>query len=366
MMYYPVSQPWLTDRERDALVRVVESGQITQATCVKYFEQGLQTLFLQDVAVCSSGTAALHLALRALHIGPGDEVLVPNLTYIATINAVTYVGATPVLVDVDRRTWNMAAFFEKVTKRTKAVIFVHLYGVEIDHAIFDAARTLKLYIIEDAAQAFGIMSTPAKYLGTLVDVGTFSFYGNKVITTGEGGAVTSPYADVMALVRKLRGQGQGAKRYRHDIVGYNYRMTDMQAALGSAQLARLREILMARTVVRDVYDELLPREFERQRVPSSRCIPWLYTVLCPDTIDRIVLQQSLSERGIETRCIFPPLHTQPAYAHLKGYFPHSMEIHRRGISLPTYPELSIFDVQTICGVIKEECYARGKAGAGAR
>jgi perosamine synthetase len=292
------------------------------------------------------------LALLALDIGPGDEVIVPTLTFIATANAVTYTGACPVFVDSEPDTWNIDPNLieEAITSRTKAIIPVHLYGHPANmDPILEIAARYGLAVIEDAAEAHG-----ARYKGRRVggigDIGAFSFYGNKIITTGEGGMVVTNRADLAEKVRMLRDHGMSPeRRYWHPVLGYNYRMTNLQAALGVAQMEKIDIILSTKQRIAQAYKERL-REVPGITLPPeaswAQNVYWLYSILVDAEIfghTRDDLRTRLSEQGIETRPLFPPVHTQPIYN--RGQcLPVAERLAATGLSLPSAASLKFEDV----------------------
>lgn len=339
MVTIPVSRPSLTTLERALLTSTFDSGQLTYGPACRAFEQRLaDRLGVRHALVTSSGTTALHLALLAAGVHPGDEVLVPDLTFVATANSVTYCGATPVLVDIDPSTWciDLHDAARKVTHRTKAIIPVHLYGYPCDMDGVNAlAARNGLWVVEDAAEGLGGYFGD-RPLGAIGDLGTYSFYGNKVVTTGEGGAVVTNDTALADLVYSLRGQSMDpARRYFHTAVGYNYRMTDLQAAIGLGQLDRLDSMLHSRCQIFDQYRSLLGAlEHPHHRDMA----PWLYTLLLPPHANRDqVAATLLNQHGIETRPTFVPLHRLPMYyGHCDGDFPVASDVGNRGLSLPTY------------------------------
>lgn len=357
-MRHRVSQPSITARERNAVMRTMMGNQLTMGSMVQWFEKALAAhLDVEHVITCSNGTVALHLALVAAGIGPGDEVLVPNVTYVATANAVTYTGATPVLVDIDPMTWTIDVHeaARKVTARTKAIIPVHLYGAPCD---MDAIRALSLkhslIVIEDAAEALGA-SWRGRKCGTLGNMGCFSFYANKIITTGEGGAVVTNDAALAERLRLLRGQGQDPnRRYFHTVVGFNYRMTDLQGAIGYTQTQRLQELLKARRLVESVYFEELEdiAGHPVQWPTDTKTAPWLFTFCLDDEYDRDDVMQQLAGRGIETRPVFVPLNQMPMYAS-SACFPVSELAGEQGISLPTHADMTPADAAFIASELRE-------------
>lgn len=342
--------------EQDAVLSCFHADQITQGPMVEAFEEAFaQALDVQYAVACSSGTSALHLAIECLRPKPGGQILVPDLTFIATGNAVLYSGLEPVFVDVDPTTWciDVADARRKVTTRTVGIIPVHLYGTPCDlDGVASLAADYGLFVIEDAAEGLGGYSGN-RPLGTYGDFGTFSFYGNKVITTGEGGmVVTSSKRDAERL-RLLRGQGQGRTKFQHEVVGFNYRMTDMQGAIGVAQLTKINDMLYRRKQVVDGYRKALRGLLSFPEVAGSA--PWLFTGLLPPGSDREAVMSAMADKGIETRPSFVPMHLQPCYRGMAGYkdFVHSVRIGARGISLPTYPEMDLSDVALISVALKE-------------
>lgn len=355
----------LVGRESEYVNRALADGWISSAgEFVERFEiEFASWVGAGNALTCSSGTTGLHLALLALGIGPGDEVIVPDLTYIASANAVTYVGATPVLVDVDCHTWGLSAstIAEAVTERTRAIMVVHLYGHPVDFGPIEAiARERGILIIEDAAEALAA-SYRGRMIGTLGDVGVFSFFGNKVLTSGEGGMVVTDDNDIAERVRLFRGQGQDpTRRYFHTEVGYNYRLTNVQAAIGLAQLEMVDWHLGERKRVVDQYrHELAGLRVVEQPGTAEWAVrsDWLHTVLLRD-FDREArdgLIRALAEAGIETRPTFFPISDMPPYRDAvtaPGGNRVSADLSRRGISLPTHSGLSQEDVSRVCSTLK--------------
>jgi perosamine synthetase len=310
---------------------------------------------------CSSGTAALHLALAAAGVGSGDEVMLPAFTMIATANAARYVGAEPVLVDADPRTWNLdpAHLADKLTPRTRAIIAVHTYGQPADmEAIGEFAARNGLIVIEDAAEAHG-----ARYRGRLVgavgDAAAFSLYGNKILTTGEGGIVTTSDERIASLARELRDHAFSRERhFWHRRLGFNYRMTNLQAAVGVAQLERFGELVALRQRIAERYDaalagidgvELAPRE------PGG--VTWMYGIRIGEAfgISRDELRRRLAARGVETRTFFVPLHLQPIYyRRFAGQrYPVAEALGRSGLYLPSGPRLTEEDVAYVAAAVRE-------------
>lgn len=362
-MRYHVSQPSLGPSELRLVTQTIEANRLTQGAMVERFESALADyLGVAHAVAVTNGTAALHLALAALGIGPGDEVIVPDLTFIATANAVRYTGATPVLVDVNPFDWNLEPHRveQAITKRTRAIVPVHLYGVPCHMDPINLIAAMHgLYVVEDAAEGLGGYYK-SEALGTLADAGTFSFYGNKIITTGEGGAVVTNNPFLADHLRLLRGQGQSAhERYYHVVTGFNYRMTEMQAALGVGQMEGLDERIEKRQRVCDTYRLCLPDRYLTQHVQGcDEQAPWLFTCLLPASCNDVeYVSERLAAEGIETRRVFVPLHTMPMFEHCDRPNNATM-IRRYGISLPTHPGLTQDDARYIAGRLR--AYAEGR------
>lgn len=354
---YPVAAPDLSGNELRYAEECIKSSWVSsQGTFLKRFEEQVAAAAGTPyaVAVCN-GTAALHLALAALDLGPGDEVIVPSLTFIATANAVTYCGATPVFADCDPETWCIApeSIERLISPRTKGIIPVHLYGHPCDmDPILALARDRRLWVVEDAAEAMGAMYK-GKLVGSLGDMGTFSFFGNKIITTGEGGAVVTQCERLNARLNLLRGQGMDPqKRYWHNVVGFNYRMTNLAAALGVAQMERFTTLVEQRRRLARWYDSALSG-VEGLTLPveaqGSQSAYWMYSLLTADEASRDALRSGLLDTGIETRPFFYPINEMPMYAAAPSDrgCPVTRDVSYRGLSLPSSSYLQYSDVELI-------------------
>jgi len=309
---------------------------------------------------CSSGTAALHLALAAAGVGPEDEVLVPAFTMIATANATLYMGARPVLIDADPATWNLdpERMADKLTSRTRAVTAVHTYGQPADmEAIRSFAERNGLLVIEDAAEAHGARYHGAP-VGSVGDVAAFSFYGNKIITTGEGGIVTTNDRGIADVARELRDHAFSTDRhFWHRRVGFNYRMTNLQAAIGLAQTERFDELVERRRRIAERYRHELAAVEGLQLPPSlDGGVTWMFGVKVAEAfgISRDELRRALAARGIETRTFFVPLHLQPVLLErFAGQrYPVAEELGRTGLYLPSGPTLSAEDIDCVAEAIR--------------
>lgn len=354
-MYFPVAIPNLSGNEFKYLTDAFLSTWISSSgEYIGRFENNFASYSDCKYGVaCSNGTVAIHLALVALGIGTSDEVIVPDLTFAATINTVLHANATPVIVDVEENSWciDPTEIEEAITSKTKAIIPVHIYGQACDMAkIMDIARRYDLKVIEDCAEAHGARFN-GKKVGSFGDVGCFSFYGNKVITTGEGGMCTTNSPELNEKLRLLRDHGMSRnKKYWHEMIGYNYRITNLQAAIGVAQLERIEEIHQNRKKFEDVYMATLDRKtfgFQKD-LPNRDRITWLVSVLLDEEMDRDNYIQKLKSRGIDARPFFYPLSDMEIYKqYCKRPTPITHKLSKRGINLPTYEGLrSCEDIQS--------------------
>lgn len=352
-----LAKPDLGGNEMKYVQECLESGWISSiGRFINLFEVGLSRLAGTSQAVATNnGTTALHLALVALGVEAGDEVIIPTVTYVATANAVRYCGATPVLADVLPGTMNIdpAELRKLLTPRTKGVISVHLYGIPADViTIGDFCTANGIFHLEDAAEAHGA-TVEGRPVGSFGDAAIFSFFGNKIVTTGEGGAVTTNSQILADRLRLLRGQGMDpARRYWFPVVGYNYRMTNIQAAIGTAQLERFDEILAIRENLAAHYLARLAHISSVEVIvpPSSiRAVAWLQNVFLRDgdSLRRDEVMTLLSTHSIESRPVFYPMHVLPAYLDQRP-FPIATDWSARGISLPMHTGLTTNDIDRIC------------------
>ncbi len=360
--YIPAAEPVLAGNEMAYVVDCLKSGWISsQGIYVRSFEEAFASYTgTRNALAVSNGTVALQLALDALCVGAGDEVIVPDLTFAATLNAVLHVGAAPVIVDVEpvNLTMDMEAVRAAITPRTKAIMPVHLYGQMCDMATLrQIADQNKLLIIEDAAEALG-SRYDGKHAGTIGDAGTFSFFANKLITTGEGGMVVFKDAAVAERARMLRDHGMDpTKRYWHLEAGYNFRLTNLQSAIGLAQLERVEQLLSDKLRLARTYREhLLNLEgaiILPQAIPNSVHSYWNFVVLFrhelgQDVVDRVI--EFMRDRHIDARRLFYPMHVMPPYKALPriGDCPNSKNASARGIAFPSSPKLTEAQITDIC------------------
>jgi perosamine synthetase len=355
-------QPWINELELEELTKVIQSTFITENSMTKEFE--LMTLNLTGAKYAISvanGTLGLYCALLALGVGPGDEVLVPDMTFIATANAVIMAGAKPVLCDIESNCLgiNINNLASKITKKTKAIIPVHLYGntTQMDD-LLNFAKLYNLRVIEDAAQGVGV-HFKGKHVGTFGDIGVLSYYGNKTITTGEGGVILTNDENLAKICYRLKNHGRDQKgSFKHDYIGFNFSFTDLQAAVGVAQMKKLPEILRRKKEIFDKYysqlstiSELCFYKINNQEKP----VYWFTSLYCKK---RDNLAEFLQKEGIQTRRFFYPLHLQPCYQNSdkinkSGNFETSKEVYETGISLPSSYILTNIEQDYVIQKIKE-------------
>ena len=357
-----VASTSISEIEKSFVLDTLESNWIGPGGSYnKLVENFLSETLRQDTILVSNGTIAIVLALQALGIGPGDEVIVPDLTYAATVSAVVMVGANPIFADVNLDSWciEVENIEKLITNKTKAVIVVHLYGNMGEVKSLSAFCKMKsLYLIEDCAEAFLAKDPEGKIAGTYGDVATFSFFANKLITSGEGGAVTTPNRILLKRMQLLRGQGMDpVKRYFFISPGSNYRMTNVQAAILWGQLQRLEEIFSTRKAQEVLYKESLSGiALTSIELPKSIRAPWLYTcrLLGVSLSKKVGLAKNLAEQGIETRPVFYPLTAMPAFRKFKGLEnPNTRVIAEEGITLPTGSHVDDVTIKRISSLVLE-------------
>tara|TARA_R110002020_G_C16317913_1_gene774489 strand:+ start:3971 stop:5077 length:1107 start_codon:yes stop_codon:yes gene_type:complete len=359
--FIPQIEPFINELELKYLKQVVESTYVTENKLTKEFEDRIKKLTgaKHAIAVCN-GTAALFCCLKALDIGAGDEVIVPNLTFIATANAVIMAGAVPVLCDIRREdlSFDLEKLESCITAKTKAIMPVHLYGFSADmDSITEVADKYGLKVIEDAAQGVGVRYK-GTHTGTMGDMGVLSFYGNKTITCGEGGIVLTDDDKLSRRCYQLKNHGRSSKGvFVHESIGYNFCFTEMQAAVGLAQLDKLQSIIDTKQGIRDKYVLALDhlKEDLEPLTPDAHTSPvyWFTSFLTPYKKE---LQSYLKERGVQTREFFYPLDMQPCYDTnvIRGStFKNSHELYSLGISLPSSYSLNWGEQQRVITAIEE-------------
>lgn len=358
--------PDLSGNEEAYVVDAIRSTWVSSSgKYVDRFESEFACLVGTRYASCAAnGTVALHLALAALDLRPGEEVIVPALAYVAAVNPVKYLGGKPVFVDVDPKTWCLDPdkIEASISKKTRGIIAVHNYGHPCDmDAINKIAKSFNLWVVEDAAEA-QFATYKGRNVGSLGDIATFSFYGNKIVTSGEGGALIYNDESVHQKIRMLRSQGMDPKRrYYHPIIGYNYRLTNIACALLCAQLERWPEMIVRRRALFKSYSSQLSAlpGIGLQPVAAWACpSPWLFCI----TVDRQLfgmnrdsLAARLIEHGIDTRPFFVCVHQMPPYHEhaVKLSFPVAERLSEEGMNLPTFESMSDDTINYICAAVKE-------------
>jgi perosamine synthetase len=347
----PVCEPVLDGRETKYVMDCLETNWISSAgKYISLFEEKFSAYCGMPFAVaCSNCTTGLHMSMVALGIGPGDEVIIPDFTLIVSANTVILTGAKPVLVDVHPKTWCIdAGLIEaKITPRTKAIMVVHMYGHPCDmEAISKIAQRHNLFVIEDCAQAHGA-EVNGKKAGSLADVACFSFYGNKILTTGEGGMVLCRDEKLADRLKLLRDQGFQEPRFVHQVMGFNYRMTNIQAAIGVAQTEMVEEKIAKKRWIGHTYNELLAGQ-SGLALPYeeswAKNVYWMYGILVEESfgVSRDELMLKLKRVGIDTRAFFCPMHMQPVFKgsdtrfpDVSGDYPVSADLWDRGLYVPS-------------------------------
>jgi perosamine synthetase len=367
-MRVPLSSPDITEVEIEGVTAVLRTNSLSLGPKLEEFEQAFASFHAMPHAIAvSSGTAALHLAIRALNLGPGDEVIVPSFTFIAVANAVVYERATPIFVDIDPISLNIDpdCVEAAVTPRTRAIIVVHTFGVAADmDALLALAQRHNLAIIEDACEAIGATYN-RQLAGTFGHISVFAFYPNKQITTGEGGMILTRDAQLSGRMRALRNQGRypSSDWLQHAEIGYNYRLSDLACALGIVQLRRLPEILAKRNEVAQRYAELLAGVADIQCPPlqlPNRTISWfVYVVRLASHLPlsaRDKILETLQSNGIGCARYFAPIHQQPAYAQHSStqasHLPVTESVALRTLALPFYNRLTPSDAELVADSLR--------------
>lgn len=356
----PLAKPELGKAEEDLVLEVLRSGRISLGPMLERFEKEFASwLGVDDVVATSSGTAALHLGVRALGWGEGSEVILSPFTFVASANSLLFEGVTPVFADVDPVTLNLdpAAASEAVTDSTVGLMPVDIFGYPADiDAFIGMAERHDLGILEDAAQALGAIDADGRRVGSRGHLTAFAFYANKQITTGEGGVIVPRDGDEAIILRSERNQGRNAESewLDHERVGFNYRMSDVAAAIGVGQMSRIDQILDRRESVAGRYAELLAG-IEGLGIPldgegKARRSWFVYPVTLPVGVERDEVMSELSSMGIQTRAYLPSIHLFPHFRALgyePGQFPNAEEASRRTLALPFFPSMTESEVERV-------------------
>ena len=361
MELIPVANTFMGEEEAKAVYDVVKSGWISMGKRVEEFENNFKNeINAKNAIAINSGTSALHVALAALGIKEGDEVIIPSLTFISTANCVLYQNAKPILVECDPKTYNVTAeeIEKNITEKTKAIIPVDMNGMPIDYdAILEVAEKHKIPIIADSAESLGAIYKNKK-IGSIAPIHIFSFFPNKNITTGEGGMITTSDDELANKMRMIRNQGQDY-RYHHIILGYNYRMNDVLAAIGNVQLKKLNFVIKEKEKIARKYNEA----FNNSKI-GIPFVPdyvtrhaWYTYAISVDEKNRDKIVEDLSKKNIQTRLSFPPIHTQPLYQKLydygNDYLPITKKAFNKLINIPIWAGLSEEKQDYVIRTLKE-------------
>jgi perosamine synthetase len=364
----PVSQPTLTAEDKAAVLNCLDLNYVSgDSPAVATFEENYATVTGRKFGIAvANGSVALDVVLHGLNLEIGDEVIVPSFTIASCLFAILRTGAKPVFVDVEEETWNMSieTILPKVTESTRAILVVHIYGLSVDmDPILQLGQERSIEIIEDSAEAHGV-SYKGKSCGSFGLASTFSFYANKAITSGEGGMVLTDEVELAKRIRSLRNlsfAAPPARRFVHEEIGWNLRLSSMQAALGNSQLKRLPEIVNEKREIGLKYHRSLANcdglRMQITETDYSKNMYWVVGVVLDKTINTQIVMSNLSDKGIDTRPFFYPLHKQPL---LKKYqldvqesLPTSELIGNQGFYLPSFLGLSEDDIEYICGELVE-------------
>ena len=357
MIHIPVYEPIFFENEEKYVLDAIKSKWVSsKGKYINIFEERFsQYCDMNHGVATSNGTTALHLALLALELGPGDEVILPTMTFVSCANVIKMVGAAPIFIDSDPEYWciDVQKIEEKITNKTKAIMPVHLYGHPCDmDEIIKIAKKYDLYIIEDCAEAHGALYKNKK-IGSFSDISCFSFYGNKIITTGEGGMCLTKDENIADKIKILRDHGMNPnKKYWHDVLGYNYRMTNLQAALGVAQLENIEVIIKKKRDISKKYSSKLNQEKLKlhKEMPWCKNVFWMYSLLLDLEMDRDTFIENMYKKNIETRPFFYPIHTLPHYK-INEILPVSEHISKYGVNLPSGPTLTSEQIEYVCDCV---------------
>jgi perosamine synthetase len=343
----PVNRPLLDGNESKYLQECIDTGWISsEGPFVNRFESEFAKKAGREYGVAvSSGTAALDIAIELLDLQVGDEVIIPAFTIISCVHQIMRRGATPVLIDSDPASWNMdtSLIEARITNRTKAILVVHIYGLPVNMAEIERiAKQHKLFVIEDAAEAHGLMFDN-RPCGSFGDISIFSFYPNKLITTGEGGMLVTNNHELAAKSQSLRNLCFSQPRYVHEDLGWNYRMTNLQAAIGVAQLERWDEFLARKKAIGAKYTALLSDlkhiQLPVAKTPHSENVYWVYGIVLTNGLTGNQISEQLAKEGIATRSFFCPIHLQPALLKtglfMEENYPHAENLWEYGLYLPS-------------------------------
>jgi perosamine synthetase len=362
----PLAKPEIGAREEELALEVLRSGRLSVGPMAERFERELATwLGVEDAVAVSSGTTALHLGVRAVRWGPGDEILTSPFTFVASASCLLYEGARPVFCDIDPETLNLdpGAAASAIGERTAGILPIHIFGYPAAMPeLEDLAARHGLGLLEDACQALGAVDSEGRKVGARGNLATFAFYANKQLTTGEGGMIVPPDAATAERLRSERNQGRAADMgwLDHDRLGFNYRLSDLAAALGVAQLEKLDSMLADRSRVAALYEQGLAG-VEGVRSPieargEERRSWFVYTVQLPPGADRDATVIKLAEQGIASKAYLPCIHLLPHLRELgyrEGQFPIAEAASARSLALPFFPSMSESQVERVCEALAQ-------------
>lgn len=361
----PMSSAHVDEADIQSVLEVLKSGRLALGPRAVEFEKLIsEYIGVRHAIAVNSGTAALHLIVKALGIGPGDEVLVPSFTFAASVNALLYEGATPVFVDIEPFTYNLdpEQLESRITSRTRAIMGVDVFGHPADwDKILSIADRYGLKVIDDSCEALG-SEYKGRRIGQFGDAGAFAFYPNKQITTGEGGVIVTNSDEIAEVCRSLRNQGRSrmGSWLEHERLGYNYRMDEMSAALGCSQLKRVEELLSLRADVARMYTTRLQgyKELKVATVSAHVRMSWfVYVITLAEGLDRDAISRELAARGIPTRAYFSPIHLQPyiqqRFGSKVGALPVTESIAERILALPFHSHLTLAEVELVVTALLE-------------
>lgn len=363
----PVSEPLLAGAEAKYVEDCIRTGWVSsEGSYLTAFERAWANYCGAEHGVAvSNGTTALQIAVAALHLEPGSEIILPSFTIVSCSLAIIEADCVPVLVDVDPETWalDLDQVEAKITERTRAIMPVHMFGHPVDMPrVMQIARKYGLKVIEDAAEAHGA-EVDGRRVGGIADLATFSFYANKIITTGEGGMVLTSDAEIAARLRSLRNLCfRPERRFYHTEIGHNYRMTNVQAAIGLAQLERIDDHLERKRWMAARYNERLgdlPQVRLPIEKPGYRTVYWMYALVLSDDVpfDAVELASRLQKAGVQTRPLFLGMHEQPVFhargLHIGEYYPVTERLARRGLYLPSGLTLTLDQIDAVSGALRK-------------
>jgi perosamine synthetase len=367
-MKIPVSEPFVGEKEIENVVDALKTGWISglKGKYLDQFESNFSKYCNASHGIaCSSGTASLQVATRVLNIGPGDEVIVPTFTNIASVLCIYYNGAKPVLVDVDPNTWcmNLDLVNNLITPKTKAILPVHIYGHPVDmDKVNQLAKENNLFVIEDCAEGHGA-KVRGKTVGGLSDISCFSFYSNKIISTGEGGMLLTSNDEYARKAKQYVTLAFSEKnRYNHEYLAYNFRLSNVLAAIGVAQLEQIDNFVDKKRWIANEYNKRL-KDLDGIQIPTekewAKNVYWMYGIVLNEKfpLKRDELMEFLSSNGVDSRSFFVPMHNQTVF-HNKGLFinekhPESERISKNGLYLPCSNKVTEDQIEYICNIIKK-------------